>query len=571
MSAERDLTSREAVAFLASQVKRREIAVLLGLMLVASLSEGLGLVLLIPLTQLFVGPEAAAASGLLAPLADAPVAALLAGFVGLVSLRAVIVFLVNERRRDIGLALGKRLRTQAHAALMGADWRWLSRQHSGDHAALVMAEADRAAGLADHVLVTLTGLVTVAILLVSTALVSWQVALALLVFGGAASLLYANFSRGGQAEGRAYVAAHGKLQRLVTNALSHLRAARIAGAQAGMARDFDTAVRDLAAVEQRYFRATHAANMLFQIGAAFALAMFVYVAVELAAIPLAFAIPLTALAVRLVPLLGSLQQARRSWQFDIAGLGYLLSSLEAARAHPDVAEAEVPPVHLSRELALRGVTLTYEGRSDAVFEHFDMVIPAGAIIAVRGQSGAGKSSLADLVSGLIRPDEGDLCIDGVALGDAQRVSWRRHVAYVEQEPYLTPGTIAQNIAWGASDDLGPQAIRDAITAASAEFVFDLPQGIETEMGEDGRLFSGGEKQRIALARALLAKPQLLVLDEVTAGLDARNAEQIGASVCALRGRCAVLILSHDERMLALGDEVIDLDEARACRAPESRP
>ena len=270
-----------------------------------------------------------------------------------------------------------------------------------------------------------------------------------------------------------------------------------------------------------------------------------------------------------MPLLGSLQQARRSWQFDIAGLRYLLSSLEAARAHPDVAEAEVPPVHLSRELALRGVTLTYHGRTDTVFEHFDMVIPAGGIIAVRGQSGAGKSSLADLVSGLIRPDEGDLCIDGVALGDAQRASWRRHVAYVEQEPYLTPGTIAQNIAWGASDSPDLQAIRDAITAASAEFVFDLPQGIETEMGEDGRLFSGGEKQRIALARALLAKPQLLILDEVSAGLDARNAEQIGASVRGLRGRCAVLILSHDERMLALGDEVIDLDEARSIRAPVS--
>lgn len=557
--ADRAMTSRAALLFLLREIGVRRITLLVLLLLAASLTEGIGLILLVPLTQLVTGGGVAIQPSWLAELAGIPIETLLAGFVGLVTLRAGIVYLANEQRRTLGLWLGRELRRKAHAALMGADWRWLARQHSAQHSAMVMSEADRVAGLANQALVILTAIVTLVILLASSALISFALTLVVAGLGILTGVVVATLRRRGRLDGREYVAAHVQLQKLVTNGLQHLRAARIAGAEKLIEQDFESATGELADIEHRFFRTGHRVQAAMQIAAATLLAALVYFAVVFAALPLAIFLPVLAIAARIVPLVGAIQQGLRSWGFDLAALDSLQETIQEAERNRETRRAggEVP--HLSRSIELRGIGFGHEDRIRPIFSGLDLEIEAGSIVAVTGPSGSGKSTLADLLSGLLSPDSGKILIDGIELDPASRAAWRSAVAYVEQNPFLREVSVVENLTWGG-EGFEPDGLRAALTAASAKFVLDLPDGIDTAMGEGGRQFSGGEKQRIALARALLRNPQLLILDEVTAGLDEDNASAIGRSIEALRGECTVLILGHDARMVELADAVVKLGQ-----------
>lgn len=558
--ADQAMTSRAALWFLFREIGGRRIALLAVLLLAASLTEGIGLILLVPLTQLVTGGGPAVGPPWLAELAGNPIEFLLAGFVGLVTLRAGIVYLANEQRRTLGLWLGRELRRKAHAALMGADWRWLARQHSAQHSAMVMSEADRVAGLANQALVILTAIVTLVILLASSALISFSLTLVVAGLGILTGVVVATLRRRGRLDGRAYVAAHVRLQKLVTNGLQHLRAARIASAEKLIEQDFESATGELADIEHRFFRTGHRVQAAMQIAAATLLAALVYVAVVFAALPLAIFLPVLAIAGRVVPLVGAIQQGLRSWGFDLAALDSLQQTIEEAERNRETRQAGGDVPRLTRSIELRDIGFAHQERVRPIFSGFDLKIEARSLVAVTGPSGSGKSTLADLMSGLLSPDSGKILIDDIELDPASRAAWRSAVAYVEQNPFLREVSVAENLTWGG-EGFEPDDLRAALVAASAEFVLDLPHGIATPMGEGGRQFSGGENQRIALARALLRKPQLLILDEVTAGLDEDNASAIGRSIEALRGECTVLILGHDARMAEMADAVVKLGQA----------
>ncbi len=558
--ADRSMSSREALAFLIGAIGGRRLTVLAILLVAASLTEGIGLILLVPLTQLVTGGGAEIEPNWLRQLAGIQVEMLLAGFVVLVSLRALLVYLASEQRRSLGLWLGRKLRQQAHTALMAADWKWLSRQHSAEHSALVMSEADRVAGLANQALVILTALVTLAILLTASAMISLPLTLAVAGLGLLVGVAVTALKRRQRIDGRSYVAAHIELQKLVSNGLAHLRAARIADAESLLAADFEQATGELADIETRYFRTGHRTHVIFQIAAVIMLAALVYLAVVFARLPLTVFVPVLAIAVRIVPLVGAIQQGIRSWSFDLPAMENMLHVIQEAGAHVEHREQSGARVQLGSSLELHNIEFIHDNRIQPLFGSFNLAIGARSITAVTGPSGSGKSTLADLLSGLVAPDRGELLIDGVALDAGARVRWRREVAYVEQSPFMRETSIAENLAWG-SQAVSENAMSAALAAASAEFVHALPDGLQTVMGESGRNFSGGEKQRIALARALIRRPQLLILDEVTAGLDEANTLAVLRSIEQLKGSCTILLLGHDPRMLELADQVVRLGGA----------
>jgi ATP-binding cassette subfamily C protein len=183
------------------------------------------------------------------------------------------------------------------------------------------------------------------------------------------------------------------------------------------------------------------------------------------------------------------------------------------------------------------------------------------ITALEGHSGAGKSTLADLVSGLIVPEAGRVLIDGRALEGSERRAWREAVAYVHQEPILFHETIRENLRW-ARLDADESSMRRALADASAEFVFGLPDGLDTIVGDRGSRLSGGERQRIALARALLRDPSLLILDEPTSALDSGAEQAIVAAIKRLSGRLSVLVIAHRGSFDGVADRTIRLDRGK---------
>ena len=268
----------------------------------------------------------------------------------------------------------------------------------------------------------------------------------------------------------------------------------------------------------------------------------------------------------LMGLYTALATARVSWRRVLELLDAPVDVIERPEARP------LPVVR--GHLTFERVTLATE-RGTTVLEDVSFEVAPGTSVAIVGASGSGKSTIAALVLRLLDPDRGVVRLDGIDLRDLRLDDLRRHVVLVEQEPTLLHATIAENLRYGLADAEGCErstaevtaALRRAADAAGiAAFIDSLPDGYETMVGERGLQLSAGERQRLALARAFLANPSVLVLDEPTAALDPIAERAVVEGYRAvMRGR-TTLIISH-RREVALGADVaIVLDGARVAQA-----
>jgi ATP-binding cassette, subfamily B, bacterial len=196
-----------------------------------------------------------------------------------------------------------------------------------------------------------------------------------------------------------------------------------------------------------------------------------------------------------------------------------------------------------------------------VLEHVSFTVRAGETLAVVGQSGSGKSTIADLLLRLLDPDSGTIRLDGKDLRTLRLADLRRHIVLVDQEPFVFHASIAENLRY-ACPNASLSDLQEAAAAAGIdEFIRNLPQQFETQVGERGMALSAGERQRIAIARAFLADPAVLVLDEPTAALDPISERQVVAGYEAImKGRTTILI-SHRLELANQADKVIVLDGA----------
>lgn len=214
-------------------------------------------------------------------------------------------------------------------------------------------------------------------------------------------------------------------------------------------------------------------------------------------------------------------------------------------------------------LAVCGVTFGYEDEK-RVLDQFSMRIAKGEFVAVTGKSGCGKSTLAKLILGFYRPEEGGFFIEGTSYGAMSLRELRDKIGYVPQEPYLFEASIAENIAYGMSgmapEDVPMEKIIEAAKAANAhEFIMKLPKGYDTVPGERGNTLSGGEKQRIAIARAVLKNAPLLLLDEATSALDNESERLVNEAIERLCENRTTIMIAHRETTIARADRVVAME------------
>lgn len=209
------------------------------------------------------------------------------------------------------------------------------------------------------------------------------------------------------------------------------------------------------------------------------------------------------------------------------------------------------------EISIRDVTFSYDGRQD-VLQHFHLDIPKGKCVALKAESGKGKSTLAKLILGLYPVNAGKIFIQGKAYEDYSLEEVRQLIAYVPQEPYLYDVSIAENIRYGKPDASREDIVRAAKLANAHDFIMDLENGYETRTGERGNLLSGGQRQRIAIARAILKDAPILILDEATSALDNKSEALVNESLDRLMKGRTTIVIAHRESTLAHADLVVEL-------------
>lgn len=539
----------------------RSAGVLLALMAAAALTEGLGLVLLVPMLGALGAADQGSLPGWLHAIVPHQLAPLLALFVALVILRAGLAGARNLAQLRFEAVLVDGLRSRAWSALLRCDWRVLAPLSRTDSTAVLVGEIDRIGQGVNQLLGAMTQAVTLAAIALAALAIS-PLAAGIAAIGGLVALgLQRRLRTRAQALGEGLSQTYGRVMRRFSEGLGALRLIKSLGRETAMEGDITEALADMRSAQYAFTRDVALGRLLLHGGAAVLLALLSWLAITRWQAGPATILPLVALFARALPLLGALQEAWQGWAYARAPITGTLALIQTAEAAREPADLGVPPPALTAEIRLEQVGVAFDGADLPALRGVSAVIPARGITAITGPSGAGKSTLADLIGGLLSPDSGAVLIDGVVLEGPLRRAWRSRVAYVQQDPVLLSASLRDNLRWAAPEASDTQ-LQAALEAASARFALALPQGLDTLLGDGGRVLSGGERQRLMLARALLRDPALLILDEATSALDPENETQIAEALVQLKVQMAVVVIGHRGALPQLADHTIRLEQGR---------
>ncbi|MBP3782005.1 MAG: ABC transporter ATP-binding protein [Butyrivibrio sp.] len=228
------------------------------------------------------------------------------------------------------------------------------------------------------------------------------------------------------------------------------------------------------------------------------------------------------------------------------------------------AQIEKLPVHKS--INLEGITYKYPNTDKYILDGADMEIPVGKSVGIVGTSGAGKTTIVDVLLGLLEPEKGRILADGVDVKTNYK-GWLKNVGYIPQTIFMTDSTIRKNVAFGVpEDEIDDAKVWQALSEAALDsFVKELPEGLDTEIGERGIRLSGGQRQRIGIARALFEDPEVLVLDEATSALDNDTEAAIMDSINRLHGKKTLVIIAHRLQTIEKCDMIYGIKDGKAVR------
>jgi ATP-binding cassette subfamily B protein/subfamily B ATP-binding cassette protein MsbA len=265
--------------------------------------------------------------------------------------------------------------------------------------------------------------------------------------------------------------------------------------------------------------------------------------------------------------LAVLAESAASLQNSLSGLDRVLDLLDEPREMASAAETRpLDRDHVRGEISLDHVSFVYPGTQSTVIDEVTLHVAAGQTVALVGLSGAGKTTLCNLIARFFDPTSGRVLLDGVDLREYSVESYRQLLGIVEQDVFLFDGTIAGNIAFGRQSATDEDIVEAARAANAEEFILRLPKGYDSLIGERGVKLSGGQRQRLAIARAILADPKILILDEATSNLDTESERLIQQSLTRLMTGRTSFIIAHRLSTIRHADLIVVLEAGRIVEA-----
>ena len=540
-------------------------------LLLAGLADGVGLSALLPLLNIAL--EGAATAGdndfakwvneTFAELGMTPsLGLLLAVIVVVITVKNVLIFLSELRIGYIAADVATDLRMTLLRGLIGARWEYFVTQSVGKLANSMSTEAWRAANAYVFAVRVLVSVVQASVYTVIAVAVSWQATVFCFVLCaaiiGASQVLVRISHKAGVRQTDRYRSLLGTL----TDVMQSVKAFKTMNREHVADDLIGRETQKLKKALKREVLGNAGLESLQEPLFAFFVAGGVYVALVMFEVQLATVVFMIAVLANVLKQVARVQKQYQRLLTCESAYYAIDETIARTKSLAEHADGTLEP-SLQRAIELDRVTFAYGDQT--VLEGASLVIPAGEITCLTGDSGTGKTTVADLIVGLMRPNDGRVLIDSVPLDRIDLGAWRKSIGYVPQDSLLLHDSILRNVTLGDSDVTREDA-QQALEAAGADFVAELPHGIDTIVGERGTRFSGGQRQRIMIARALVHHPRLLVLDEATSALDQASEAAICATLERLRGRLTIFAITHRQSLADIADTVYVVNERRVERS-----
>jgi len=537
--------------------------------------EGIGLSLMVPLLALIF--DAGAVDGRLGALAAelfslvravTPMARLvvLLGFFGvLMAIRALVIAARDITLFDVQRRFIETLRLQIADHLAAARWSYLAGLRHSRVTHLMSGDIQRLSIGVQLLLRGLTGAGLLLAQLTLAAFLSPMLAAVIVVLVAAGAIVLRPMLRRAWVLGGLWADSDLVLLNDTTQFLAGLKLAMSQNLERSFVEETKHTLESLGERQSHYSRRQVRQQGFMTAAASFAAASLILAGFGWFDVPPSVLITLLLLVSRMLSPVWHIVSGAQQFALVLAifdRLQQLKAELKAA-SRGDVARSPAPPPE--GRIVFEAVSLLHRQRG-AVVEHglrdFSIAIAPGEFLGVTGASGAGKTTFADLLVGLHSPQAGTIRVGGTLLEGAALIAWRDTLSYVSQDPFLFHDTVRRNLSWadpGATEEDYWQALA---LAGADELVRKMEKGLDTVVGERGILVSGGERQRIALARALVRRPRLLVLDEATGAIDADGEREIFLRLRRMPERPSIVMIAHRTENLDLCDRIVTFEAAR---------
>lgn len=492
-----------------------------------------------------------------------PAALLMFALLGV--LAALLRFVGESLMLKVRLAAERRARAEMTGVLLRMDWSsYLTLRH-GDIQKAIMVEGGQIASGVQSLFQGVGAAVTASFYLVTALYMSLEMTLYTLAFGALIGSAYLWATRRVRSHVSHMSTMMAALADQIATVFGHLKFFRASG-YAGVAGARTEALFD--GYARASFRGqvyTPLLRTFFEGGAILFIALFllwrVYWVQDSAAVTLIF----LAVFYRLAPRLMSAQEGVFQARSFMPWFDSWKKRRDFARDHPGPVSGSQNPAFSDR-IVFDRVSFAYPSADGPVLDNISFELRAGECLAVVGSSGGGKTTLIDLLSGLLLPQTGAITIDGASLKQLDIEAWRGRLGIVMQDSPVFHLSVLENVAWGdASPDL--HRVSECLRRAHAlEFVEQLPQGKLTLVGDKGARLSGGQRQRIAIARALYHDPSLLILDEATSALDGEAEDAVQEALAEQKGRLSIVMVAHRLKTVRMADRILVLERGRICEA-----
>ena len=528
---------------------RRGFTRILMLSIAASLTGGISIVMLVPMLGLLeVSADSASALKLLMlPLQGLPPAAQITVIIGvyfsLIVLKAYLGWLLRIQQSEFLEEYSLTLRRELYHAVSTARWEQLAAGKQTDTIDLFTAQCSQ---VSQGVFMLIELLSSVGTAFVSLGIALWlslPVTVFVLILGCGFAWVFRRLMKESKYYGNEMIRINRALYSELYSQLRSIKEIRSYGVQKEHAVFFEEISRSAKDAKLKFMRRQAFPSRLYSISAAGMIAVIFLLCVLLFHMDTARLMVLVYVFTRLWPVFSGSINKITTIQTTVPAYEKLMEALRTLTAE-ESGQAQMTPIQFEKEIEFRNVCFTYQGSGEAVLHHVNFTLKKGSITALMGRSGAGKTTIADLLMGFLEPTSGEILIDGIRLSAGNLSGWRHDLGYIPQEPLILNATVRENLQ--RFHPTATQAkMEKALKKASIwDVVEKLPHGMDTVLGDGGIRLSGGERHRIVLARVLLGDPKLIVMDEATSSMDYESEMSVRNAIRNLNEQVTILIIAH---------------------------
>lgn len=543
----------------------RRTSIVVGLLTLAGFAEGVSVLALLPFIQVALAGDLGDASAAVRWVAAClgffglpmSIGALLLLIIVGVALKAAMTLVAMKEVGYAVSALMTDLRQRLVEGLMNARWAYFVAQPVGLFANAISAETSRAGVTYQQSARLVAAGIQALVYGIVTVIVSWKIALLAICAGLIGAFLFRRVVSLAMTSGERQTDLTRSLSIRTTDALQGIKAIKAMAAERSALPLINHEIGELDVAQRQQVWSIEVMRVAQEPLLVVFLAVAIYSAIEVGGESLSALMVVAALFYRLFNRFQMMQEIYQQIGIGASAYWSILRLCQQTEHESEKQSGAALAAKSGAAIDLDAVSFEYAGTP--VLSDASLHIKPGEFIAISGPSGGGKTTLLDLIGGLLQPSRGRVTVGGQDLADVDLRSWRGRIGYVPQEMLLLHDTVYRNVSLD-DDSISPAAAEDALRQAGVwSVVSGLPEGLDTVVGERGGRFSGGQRQRISLARALARKPDILLLDEITAALDKDTERDVCATLRALAGKMTIIAISHQPEMMRVADRTIRLD------------